>query len=807
MRILTLGGLRRLSAPGTPSKWLRLLALGGVFLVGCGGDSGTDPDPDPDSDPAEQTTTSRLIVQIQPGSMGTGAPFPVQPVIEIQDTTGNLLTNDNSTVVTATIASGNGTLQGQASATASRGIVSYVDLAISDDPADYRLAFTAEGFVPDTSIAFPLEPGGERVTSVGTEGVSIVLGDGASLVIPTGGVDGQVSFEFRDSLGLTPRFHPLADQAYQIAMTLVDPNTTFNPTDSLLLALPIDSDAREGGTPMLRAVFAAMPDESFWAVPEDPLTSSIAIPVSALLELGSIFGGGVLLSWEEIPTEGTVPSTPGTLRETDGAVDAFYEVVGYDDYPLRHDELSAPARPGGVAIILIHGWLKDVDDCPQYEWLQNLQNDPNARADFGIPGERYFETLIPVIRNRIGTQYPLYVFSYPTIEHFEDSGNVLGDSIRSLLNQTGLDGVMLVGHSMGGLVARQAAAGLASESVVRGIVTLGTPHQGTQAVDFGWDFFKYAAQERPGGRSLRFGSTSETEEAPIFAYGGDIFSGRDPATIRRSYKTLGEWLCSEHEMCQNDGVVPLQSAVPSFISQSRQRPDFNYDHTELHEGAGNDGDAEDEIYQQLFADIQTLAPPSPPAWLDDFEAYSVGSFPSPWTPDANAASASSSNHVDNSVSYDGDKSLKLHGSLGGCWAALSYRPLTVTPPYEVQLAVRNGTETLSGCHPSRGGIGIRQGTSWRNPSRSFLSVGANGSLGSTSGSLDLGTMDLSAWHLVRIRYERPSPSEAMVSYWIDGNYKGFEIVVSTADEDQLTNLEFNAQEGTVWYDAVVVVQR
>ncbi len=191
-------------------------------------------------------------------------------------------------------------------------------------------------------------------------------------------------------------------------------------------------------------------------------------------------------------------------------------------------------------------------------------------------------------------------------------------------------------------------------------------------------------------------------------------------------------------------------------------------------------------------------------YVEDFESYIAGSFPPTWTPDANAVDAPHLNRVDESVSHEGANSLRLHGRIAGCWGAHSYRPLTLTPPYDVEVAIRNGNFPLSGCNPSRGAIGVRKGTSWSNPSRNFLRVNSDGSLRSDGGNLNLGSIRPLEWHLVRIRYERPSSSEAKVSYWIDGTYKGFEIVASLRDEDQLTNLEISVGEGTAWFDSVRV---
>lgn len=190
-------------------------------------------------------------------------------------------------------------------------------------------------------------------------------------------------------------------------------------------------------------------------------------------------------------------------------------------------------------------------------------------------------------------------------------------------------------------------------------------------------------------------------------------------------------------------------------------------------------------------------------WEEDFESYSAGSFPSTWTPDGNATD-NSTNYVDNSVYYDGTKSLRLYGVIGGCWGALAYRPLTVSPPFEIEVAVRNGDESLSGCHPDRAGIALRKGTSWTNPSRGLVRFEQDGTIKSGGGGVSLGTYTTLTWYVIKVRYERPSASDVKISYWINGEYKGYETLPADSVEDQKTNLQLAVDEGTVWYDAVKV---
>src|SRR5439155_26998971 len=75
------------------------------------------------------TAASKLVIQTQPSPTTTaGVVFAQQPVIRIEDQFGNLVTSDNTTVVTATRAAGTGTLQGSLTATAVAGVATFTNL-------------------------------------------------------------------------------------------------------------------------------------------------------------------------------------------------------------------------------------------------------------------------------------------------------------------------------------------------------------------------------------------------------------------------------------------------------------------------------------------------------------------------------------------------------------------------------------------------------------------------------------------------------------------------------------------------------
>ena len=59
------------------------------------------------------------------------------------------------------------------------------------------------------------------------------------------------------------------------------------------------------------------------------------------------------------------------------------------------------------------------------------------------------------------------------------SAALLGEQIERICEETGSDQVHIVGHSLGGLIARYYVQRLNGDSRVRTLVTLGTPHNGT----------------------------------------------------------------------------------------------------------------------------------------------------------------------------------------------------------------------------------------------------------------------------------------------------------------------------------------
>ncbi|WP_326578443.1 alpha/beta fold hydrolase [Streptomyces sp. NBC_00487] len=81
------------------------------------------------------------------------------------------------------------------------------------------------------------------------------------------------------------------------------------------------------------------------------------------------------------------------------------------------------------------------------------------------------------------------------------AAELLGRHIEDICERTGQEQVDVVGHSLGGLIARYYVQRLDGDHRVRTLVTLGTPHGGTRAVPLA-DAHPIVRQMRPGSKVL-----------------------------------------------------------------------------------------------------------------------------------------------------------------------------------------------------------------------------------------------------------------------------------------------------------------
>jgi pimeloyl-ACP methyl ester carboxylesterase len=148
---------------------------------------------------------------------------------------------------------------------------------------------------------------------------------------------------------------------------------------------------------------------------------------------------------------------------------------------VMRDPAPAPAR---LPVILVHGVL--VNDGAWFMMRRHL-----ARR----------------------AVHPVYTVNYgPPYGDIENFAGQLGAKIESVCAATGANRITLVGHSMGGLVARSYLRQRGPARIER-IVTIGTPHHGSVLA---WAFVgRCLAQMRPGNAWLEELNRNEAEPPPV----------------------------------------------------------------------------------------------------------------------------------------------------------------------------------------------------------------------------------------------------------------------------------------------------
>ena len=198
-------------------------------------------------------------------------------------------------------------------------------------------------------------------------------------------------------------------------------------------------------------------------------------------------------------------------------------------------------------------------------------------------------------------------------------------------------------------------------------------------------------------------------------------------------------------------------------------------------------------------------------WDEDLESVPCGGIPDRCV----SGCGDDDFGVDCTTSCEGDRSLRLHGIVAGCWADLLacsiHSDLIYIDDFTIEFAMMNGAENLSGCHQYRATLDMYKQVCWAfYSSRHLLTVLEDGSLKASGGTI-IGSVPLETCNVVRIRYTRLDSETVRIQYWLDGDFIHSEIgpLVShngVPYEDELVYFHLGAQEGTAWFDDIEVIR-
>ncbi len=104
-------------------------------------------------------------------------------------------------------------------------------------------------------------------------------------------------------------------------------------------------------------------------------------------------------------------------------------------------------------LLMVHGWTSQPSDA----WSEFLNK---IEPQIDISGYTHYLT-----------------FGYDTRKGIDENGEILANFLKNLPNGASVD---IIGHSMGGLVARSAIENHQSSKFVKNLITIGTPHKGAE---------------------------------------------------------------------------------------------------------------------------------------------------------------------------------------------------------------------------------------------------------------------------------------------------------------------------------------
>ncbi|MES2150019.1 MAG: alpha/beta hydrolase [Pseudomonadota bacterium] len=227
--------------------------------------------------------------------------------------------------------------------------------------------------------------------------------------------------------------------------------------------------------------------------------------------------------------------------------------------------LRRAAAPGARILVLAHGLCMNDE-----QWLRDgVDHGVTLARDCGYT--------------------PVYLH-YNSGRHVSENGRAFALALQEMIDgwPVPVERIALLGHSMGGLVARSACQfGGAWLDKLSALVTLGTPHHGaplerggnwvhliTELSAYSAPFSRLAKIRSAGITDLRFGSVLDEDwrGKDRFAHGATTAQLPLPARVRcyALAATLGKTAGDLADTLAGDGLVPLASALGQHADAARR---------------------------------------------------------------------------------------------------------------------------------------------------------------------------------------------------------------------------------------------
>lgn len=188
--------------------------------------------------------------------------------------------------------------------------------------------------------------------------------------------------------------------------------------------------------------------------------------------------------------------------------------------------------------------------------------------------------------------------------------------------------------------------------------------------------------------------------------------------------------------------------------------------------------------------------------LEDFETYPAGSFPGGnWSYTGNADIL-----VDNTISHGGVQSLRLNGTITGCWEAIACLPLpvpaTTTSGFLVEFYFYIDSNHQQGCHGNTFYCNLTSTNNWSTwTGATLFSADYSGTIFDRAGA-SIGAYNYDSWYKMKVRYDRINVDSVSLHYWLDNVGAGTQVIPASVDENSFVYLTIGSGDGSISIDSL-----
>lgn len=194
-------------------------------------------------------------------------------------------------------------------------------------------------------------------------------------------------------------------------------------------------------------------------------------------------------------------------------------------------------------------------------------------AEVTFRGKRYeFKPYSPLVRALENAGVDLLVFPYDFRLSIRTSASLLEQRIRERWRGTG-ERVTLIGHSMGGLIARCMVESSRARELVRRVVTIGTPHIGAPHAYLHLAGITYPFPENPFYRWARVTMRAQfAGQSAMADVGAALYPGPTQTSVVRAMASAAE-LVPVYDFVTNRGrMEPYREAYSGLTHSGTGRP-------------------------------------------------------------------------------------------------------------------------------------------------------------------------------------------------------------------------------------------